>query len=81
MGSDVTANGGIIEVNDVTKGLWSFVETEAPAGYCADSTPISVYVREGVGGIEFPGLLQRLGHCRKLRTARYEDHQARCYER
>ena len=44
MGSDVTANGGIIEVNDVTKGLWSFVETEAPAGYCADPTPISVYV-------------------------------------
>ena len=44
VGSDVTANGGIIEVNDVTKGLWSFVETEAPAGYCADSTPISVYV-------------------------------------
>ena len=44
VGSDVTANGGIIEVNDVTKGLWSFVETEAPAGYCADPTPISVYV-------------------------------------
>ena len=44
VGSDVTANDGIIEVNDVTKGLWSFVETEAPAGYCADSTPISVYV-------------------------------------
>ena len=44
VGSDVTANGGIIEVNDVTKGLWSFVETEAPEGFCADSTPISVYV-------------------------------------
>ena len=44
MGSDVTANGGIIEINDVTKGLWSFVETEAPAGYCTDPTPISVYV-------------------------------------
>ena len=44
VGSDVTKNGGIIEVKDVTKGLWSFVETEAPAGYCADSTPISVYV-------------------------------------
>ena len=44
VGSDVTRNGGIIEVNDVTKGLWSFVETEAPVGYCADSTPISVYV-------------------------------------
>lgn len=44
VGSDVTKNGGIIEVKDLTKGLWSFVETEAPAGYCADSTPISVYV-------------------------------------
>ena len=44
VGSDVTKNGGIIEVKDVTEGLWSFVETEAPAGYCADSTPISVYV-------------------------------------
>ena len=44
VGSDVTKNGGIIEVEDVTKGLWSFVEAEAPEGYCADSTPISVYV-------------------------------------
>ena len=44
VGSDVTKNGGIIEVKDVTRGLWSFVETEAPAGYCADPTPISVYV-------------------------------------
>ena len=44
VGSEVTMNGGIIEVKNVTKGLWSFVETEAPAGYCADSAPISVYV-------------------------------------
>ena len=44
VGSDVTKNGGIIEVKDVTEGLWSFVEVEAPTGYCADSTPISVYV-------------------------------------
>lgn len=44
VGSDVTQNGGIIEVNNVTKGLWSFVETEAPSGYCTDPTPISVYV-------------------------------------
>ena len=44
VGSDVTKNGGIIEVNNVTKGLWSFVETEAPSGYCTDPTPISVYV-------------------------------------
>ena len=40
----MTKNGGIIEVKDVTDGLWSFVEVEAPAGYCADSAPISVYV-------------------------------------
>lgn len=44
IGSDVTNSQGIIEVNDVTKGLWSFVETDAPDGYCADHTPISVYV-------------------------------------
>ena len=44
VGSDVTRNGGVIEVENVTEGLWSFVETDAPAGYCADPTPISVYV-------------------------------------
>ena len=44
VGSDVTRNGGVIEVENVTEGLWSFVETEAPAGYCTDPTPISVYV-------------------------------------
>ena len=37
-------NGGIIEVKNVTEGLWSFVEVEAPEGFCADSTPLSVYV-------------------------------------
>ena len=30
VGSDVTSGGGIIEVNDVTEGLWTFVEREAP---------------------------------------------------
>ena len=44
VGSDVTKNGGIIEVKDVTKGLWTFVEVEAPEGYALDSTPHSVYV-------------------------------------
>ena len=44
VGSSITRNGGIIEVENITKGLWSFVETEAPEGYCADPTPISVYV-------------------------------------
>ena len=44
VGSDVTKNGGIIEIKDVTKGLWTFVEVEAPEGYALDSTPHSVYV-------------------------------------
>ena len=44
VGSDVTKNSGIIEVKDVTKGLWTFVEVEAPEGYALDPTPHSVYV-------------------------------------
>lgn len=44
VGSDVTSGGGYIEVNDVTEGLWSFVEQEAPADYALDPTPHSVYV-------------------------------------
>ena len=44
VGSDATKNGGIIEVEDVTKGLWTFVEVEAPEGYALDPTPHSVYV-------------------------------------
>ena len=44
VGSDVTSSGGVIEVNDITTGLWSFVEVEAPEGYALDSTPHSVYV-------------------------------------
>ena len=44
VGSDVTSGGGYIEVHDVTEGLWSFVEQEAPAGYALDPTPHSVYV-------------------------------------
>ena len=44
VGSDVTKNGGIIEVKDVIKGLWTFVEVEAPEGYALDPTPHSVYV-------------------------------------
>ena len=44
VGSDVTSGGGSIEVNDVTEGLWSCVELEAPEGYALDPTPHSVYV-------------------------------------
>ena len=44
VGSDVTKNGGTIEVKDVTKGLWTFVEVEAPEGYALDPASHSVYV-------------------------------------
>ena len=44
VGSDVTKNGGIIEVKDVTKGLWTFMEVEAPEGYALTPTSHSVYV-------------------------------------
>ena len=44
VGSEVTMNGGIIEVKDVTKGLWTFVEVEAPEGYALAPTSHSVYV-------------------------------------
>ena len=44
VGSDVTSGGGYIEVHDVTEGLWTFVEQEAPEGYALDPTPHSVYV-------------------------------------
>ena len=44
VGSDITNAQGEIYVENAATGLWSFVETEAPEGFCADSTPISVYV-------------------------------------
>lgn len=65
VGSDVTSGGGYIEVHDVTEGLWSFVEQEAPVGYALDPTPHSVYVSvtDGdkqytvtVGDEELPGI-------------------------
>ena len=65
VGSDVTSGGGYIEVHDVTEGLWSFVEQEAPAGYALDPTPHRVYVSvtDGdkqytvtVGDEELPGI-------------------------
>ena len=39
VGSDCDVHGGIIEVNNVTKGLWTFVEREAPEGFALDPTP------------------------------------------
>ena len=53
VGSDVTKNGGIIEVKDVTKGLWTFVEVEAPEGYALDPTPHSVYVDTTAGDKQY----------------------------
>ena len=53
VGSDVTRNGGIIEVKDVTKGLWTFVEVEALEGYALDPTPHSVYVDTTDGDTQY----------------------------
>lgn len=52
VGSDVTVNGAL-QVENVTQGLWSFVETEAPAGYSLDPTPVSVYVDVTNGGKQY----------------------------
>ena len=43
VGSDITNAQGEIYVEDAATGLWSFVETSAPDGYCVDPTPKSVY--------------------------------------
>jgi hypothetical protein len=53
VGSDVTRNGGIIEVKGAAEGLWSFVETQAPEGFCAVSTPMSVYVDTADGDKQY----------------------------
>ena len=53
VGSDVTRNGGIIEVKGAAEGLWSFVEPQAPEGCCAVSTPISVYVDTADGDKQY----------------------------
>ena len=42
--SEVTADGGYIELTGITTGLYSFVEQSAPDGYALDPTPHSVYV-------------------------------------
>ena len=44
VGSDITNAQGEIYVEDAATGLWSFVETSAPDGFCVDPTPKSVYV-------------------------------------
>ena len=53
VGSDITNAQGEIYVEDAATGLWSFVETAAPDGYCVDPTPKSVYVDVSEGDREY----------------------------
>ncbi len=53
VGSDITNVQGEIYVEDAATGLWSFVETSAPDGYCVDPTPKSVYVDVSEGDREY----------------------------
>ena len=53
VGSDITNAQGEIYVEDAATGLWSFVETAAPDGYCVDPTPKSVYVDVTEGDREY----------------------------
>ena len=53
VGSDITYAQGEIYVEDAATGLWSFVETAAPDGFCVDPTPKSVYVDVSEGDREY----------------------------
>ena len=53
VGSDITNAQGEIYVENAATGLWSFVETSAPDGYCVDPTPKSVYVDVTEGDREY----------------------------
>ncbi len=53
VGSDVTDGNGEIHIENAATGLWSFVETSAPDGYCVDPTPKSVYVDVSEGDREY----------------------------
>ena len=53
VGSDITNAQGEIYVEDAATGLWSFVETSAPDGFCVDPTPKSVYVDVTEGDREY----------------------------
>ncbi|MEF2660778.1 SpaA isopeptide-forming pilin-related protein [Dysosmobacter sp.] len=53
VGSDITNAQGEIYVEDAATGLWSFVETAAPDGFCVDPTPKSVYVDVSEGDREY----------------------------
>ena len=53
VGSDITNAQGEIYVENAATGLWSFVETSAPDGFCVDPTPKSVYVDVSEGDREY----------------------------
>ena len=53
VGSDITTAQGEIYVENAATGLWSFVETSAPDGFCVDPTPKSVYVDVSEGDREY----------------------------
>ena len=53
VGSDVTDGNGEIHIENAATGLWTFVETAAPSGYCVDPTPKSVYVDVSEGDREY----------------------------
>ena len=53
VGSDVTGESGELHIEDAATGLWTFVETAAPSGYCLDPTPKSVYVDVSEGDREY----------------------------
>ena len=53
VGSDVTDGNGEIHIENAATGLWSFVETAAPDGFCVDPTPKSVYVDVSEGDHEY----------------------------
>ena len=53
VGSDITNAQGEIYVENAATGLWSFVETAAPDGFCVDPTPKSVYVDVSEGDREY----------------------------
>ena len=53
VGSDITDAQGEIYVENAATGLWSFVETSAPDGFCVDPTPKSVYVDVSEGDREY----------------------------
>ena len=53
VGSDITNAQGEIYVENAATGLWSFVETAAPNGFCVDPTPKSVYVDVSEGDREY----------------------------